>query len=49
VVLDLESTPVIEQRVSRAETFWETLFPTIMLGDDRAIRAVYVGGEPITA
>ena len=44
VVLDLASTPAIAQRASRAETFWEALFPTIMMGDDRAIRAVWVNG-----
>jgi guanine deaminase len=43
-VIDLASTPVIAQRVARAESLWDTLFPTIMLGDDRAIRDVWVGG-----
>ena len=28
----------------RAESFWEELFPTIMMGDDRAIAGVWVGG-----
>ncbi len=45
VVLDLGSTPVITQRVAGAETLWEALFPTIMLGDDRAIAAVYIAGK----
>ena len=45
VVLDLASTPAISQRAGRAETFWEALFPTIMMGDDRAVRAVWVGGK----
>ena len=44
VVLDLASTPVIAQRVERVGDFWESLFPTIMLGDDRAVRQVYVAG-----
>ncbi|NDR57978.1 guanine deaminase [Aliiruegeria sabulilitoris] len=44
VVLDLASTPAIAQRVARAETIWEAVFPTIMMGDDRAIAAVYVAG-----
>lgn len=44
VVLDLGSTPMIAQRVARAETIWETVFPTIMLGDDRAIRSVVIAG-----
>ncbi len=47
VVINLASTPVIEQRVARAENFWEVVFPTIMLGDDRAIEAVYVNGQPV--
>jgi guanine deaminase len=43
-IIDLASTPVIAQRVARAESLWDALFPTIMLGDDRAIRDVWVGG-----
>ncbi len=46
VVLNLSSTKVIEQRVEGADDFWETLFPTIMLGDDRAISAVWINGKP---
>ncbi len=46
-VLDLASTPVIAQRLDRAEDIWDAVFPTIMLGDDRAIRAVWVNGKPI--
>ena len=45
IVLNLASTPVIAQRVAEAESLWETLFPTIMLGDDRAIEAVYIAGQ----
>jgi len=45
VVLDLKSTPAIEQATRRAETIWQAVFPTIMMGDDRAIRAVWVGGK----
>ncbi len=48
-VIDLASTPVIAQRAARAETFWQALFPTIMLGDDRAIRATWVMGNPVKA
>lgn len=47
-VLDLASTPSIAQRSSRANDLWETIFPTIMMGDDRAISAVYVAGKPVT-
>ncbi|MFQ6547802.1 guanine deaminase [Aestuariibius sp. 2305UL40-4] len=46
-ILNLASTPPIAQRSSRAETLWEALFPTIMMGDDRAIRAVWVSGKPV--
>ncbi len=44
-VIDLASTPAIAQRAIRAETIWEEVFPTIMMGDDRAIIASYVMGE----
>ncbi len=44
VVVDLASTPGIAQRAARADGLWEALFPTIMMGDDRAIRAVWVDG-----
>jgi guanine deaminase len=46
VVLDLASTPAIAQRAARARTLWEALFPTIMMGDDRAVRAVWINGTP---
>lgn len=45
-ILDLASTPAIAQATTRAETVWQALFPTIMMGDDRAIRAVWIGGKP---
>ena len=45
VVLDLASTPAIAQRVAEAESLWEVLFPTIMMGDDRAIRSTWVAGR----
>ena len=47
VVLDLSSTPTISQRSARANDVWEELFPTIMMGDDRAIAATYVAGKKI--
>ncbi|KAG1713616.1 Guanine deaminase [Nymphon striatum] len=46
-VLDLASTPAIAQRNARAKDIWEALFPTIMMGDDRAIKAVYIAGERV--
>lgn len=45
VVIDLASTPAIAQATQRAETLWQALFPTIMMGDDRAIRATWIGGR----
>jgi guanine deaminase len=44
-VLDLGSTPAIKQRTDRAEHIWDALFPTIMMGDDRAVRDVWVAGK----
>ena len=46
-VLDLASTPAIAQRAGRANDIWEALFPTIMMGDDRAVAQVYVAGNPV--
>ena len=46
VVIDLASTPAIAQRAARAEGLWDALFPTIMMGDDRAVRAVWLNGAP---
>ena len=47
VVLDLASTPAIAQRSARAEDIWQALFPTIMMGDDRAVKAVWVNGQEL--
>ncbi|MDY6860823.1 MAG: amidohydrolase family protein, partial [Pseudomonadota bacterium] len=47
VVLDLASTPAIAQRSARANDIWEALFPTIMMGDDRAVSAVWAGGHSV--
>ena len=44
-VLDLGSTPAIKQRTDRAEHLCYALFPTIMMGDDRAVRDVWVAGK----
>ena len=45
VIIDLASTPAISQRAAKADDFWEAVFPTIMMGDDRAIRDVRVMGR----
>ncbi|MGI9389046.1 MAG: guanine deaminase [Boseongicola sp.] len=47
VVIDLASTPAIAQRAARADTIWEAVFPTIMMGDDRAIKEVLIMGKPV--
>jgi guanine deaminase len=47
VVLDLASTPAIAQRAGRAESLWEAVFPTLMMGDDRAVRATFVAGREV--
>ena len=45
VGIDLASTPAIAQREAHAEDVWETIFPTIMMGDDRAVAEVWIGGR----
>ncbi len=47
VALDLASTPAIAQRSARAGDIWEAIFPTIMMGDDRAIAGVWVAGRRV--
>lgn len=46
-VLDPESTPIIRQRVGRAESLRDLLFAQIVLADDRAIRTTYAGGRKV--
>jgi len=46
-IIDLASTPAIAQRSARADSFWDALFPTIMMGDDRAIVDVWVAGKKV--
>lgn len=45
IAVDLASTSAISQRANRAEDIWEALFPTIMMGDERAILATWIGGS----
>jgi guanine deaminase len=47
VVLDLKSTPLIEYRMRHAADLEEALFVQMTLGDDRAVRATYVSGNPV--
>lgn len=44
-VLDLASTPLIAQRHANATHQWDAVFPTIMMGDDRAIADVWIAGK----
>ncbi len=48
VVIDLASTRAIEQRYAAAKDEWSAIFPTIMMGDDRAIRSVWVNGSEVS-
>lgn len=45
VIMDLHSTPAISQRSTQADDIWEALFATIMMGDDRAIKDVWIAGR----
>jgi len=45
IALDLASTPAIAQRSTRANDIWEAVFPTIMMGDDRAIQGTWIMGQ----
>ncbi|MEM9900852.1 MAG: guanine deaminase [Pseudomonadota bacterium] len=45
VVLDLASTPALAGRAARANDIWEALFPTIMMGDDRAVIVTWIAGK----
>ena len=47
VVLDPCATPVLAARQELSERLEDTLFALMMLGDDRAVRAVYVKGEKV--
>jgi guanine deaminase len=47
VALDLASTPGIAQRAGRAQDIWEAVFPTIMMGDDRAVAGVWIAGARV--
>ncbi len=44
-VLNLGSTPAIAQRAARANDIWEAVFPSIMMGDDRAVADVRIAGR----
>jgi guanine deaminase len=46
VVLDSSATPAMKLRMETVETLAEELFLLQTLGDDRAVREVYVAGDP---
>ena len=47
VVLDPRATPVLAARQELSESLEDMLFALMMLGDDRAVRAVYVKGRKV--
>jgi guanine deaminase len=49
IVLDPKATPLLALRSGRAESIEDLLFALMMLGDDRAVAATYVAGEPAYA
>jgi guanine deaminase len=46
VVLDPAATPLLEYRSARAESTQELMFILSVLGDDRAVAATYIAGQP---
>ena len=46
VVLNSRSTPAMDHRMQTVETLEEELFVLMTLGDDRAVAATYIMGEP---
>lgn len=47
VVLDPRATPAMAHRLERSGTLEDELAVLLRLGDDRAVRRVYVLGEPV--
>ena len=45
IVLDPLATPLLARRSAQAASLEEWLFALMMLGDDRAVAAVYAGGR----
>ena len=44
-VIDLNSTPMIRNRMAKADSLADMLFAQIILADDRAVRATYGAGQ----
>lgn len=49
VLLDTRATPLLAQRVARAETIDDVLFALAVLGDDRAVVETWSGGRCVHA
>lgn len=47
IVLDADATPLLARRMAAAQSLEERLFLWLTLGDDRAVEASYVLGEPL--
>ena len=47
IALDPDATPDLAQRTARAGDIWETLFASIMLGDDRTVSDVWIAGRKV--
>jgi guanine deaminase len=48
VVLDARGTPAMAHRMETARDLVEELFVLLIMGDERAVRATYLMGEPVT-
>ena len=48
IALNLASTAPIKLSAARASNIWESIFPTIMMGDDRAIGGVWIAGQRVS-
>lgn len=49
IVLDPRATPLLERRMEQARTLEEKLFVLMILGDDRAVAASWILGQPRSA
>ncbi len=49
VVLDAMATPELKDRAALSRGIEDTLFALAILGDERAVRATYVAGNPVRA
>ena len=47
IAINLQSTPLITEKMSQINTLAEQLFAHIILGDERAIKATYIAGEAV--